>query len=118
MSPFYLFAILGGAIAIGVMAACVRYLRFSWLLGYLCGINVATFLFYFYDKKSAKWEGKLLRVPEAILHLFAFFGGTPIAIVCRPLFHHKTVKLSFRIVFWSVAAAQLVVLWHIWPWLL
>jgi len=38
------------------------------------------------------------------LHIFALAGGWPGALVAQKLFHHKTKKLSFRIVFWITVA--------------
>ena len=41
------------------------------------------------------------------LHLFAFVGGWPGAWLGQRIFHHKTEKLSFRLVFWLIVAAHL-----------
>ena len=51
-----------------------------------------------------------LRVPERLLHFLAFAGGTPFALLAQQLLRHKTVKRSFRVVFWVVAVAQVVLI--------
>jgi uncharacterized membrane protein YsdA (DUF1294 family) len=48
-----------------------------------------------------------LRVPERVLHLTAFAGGTPGAFAAQRLFRHKTVKTRFRAWFWILFALQL-----------
>ena len=50
------------------------------------------------------------RVPEASLFTLAFLGGTLGAFVAMRLLRHKTVKPSFRIMFWLIVAAQAVLL--------
>ncbi len=66
--------------------------RFSMIcLGVL---NLATFIVYGWDKFSAGQGWR--RVPEKILLLLAFFGGTPGALAAMALFRHKTRHLKFR----------------------
>jgi uncharacterized membrane protein YsdA (DUF1294 family) len=48
-------------------------------------------------------------VPEFVLHTIAVAGGTPAAFCGQNLFRHKTVKGSFRRVFWLIVVLQLVV---------
>jgi len=104
--------------AAGAMTAVITILlRFQadlhWIPSYLLGINAATFAFYGYDKLIS--GRKLLRVPEQALHLFAFLGGTPCALLAQYLFRHKTVKRSFRTVFWLLTVVQLAALgWALW----
>ena len=83
----------------------------SWLLA----TTVVTFLTYGYDKAIAgsKWT----RVPEKVLLLLAFVGGTIGALMGMRLFHHKTAKGSFRLRFWLVVAAQIVLLVAYYVWL-
>ena len=111
-SPYTIFlliaCVLVGAIAVGLQ----RGLGLWWVLSAVIGVNVATLVLYGYDKLAAKslW----LRVPERVLHLLAFLGGTPAAIVGQQVFRHKTVKTSFRIVFWILAMVQVGLL--VWWW--
>ena len=50
------------------------------------------------------------RVPERVLLALSFAGGTAGALVGMKVFHHKTAKSSFRMKFWGVTAAQVVLL--------
>jgi len=72
------------------------------------GVNVATMLCYGYDKYVAQTGGR--RVPEAALHIMAAAGGTPGAFIGQLLFRHKTRDRRFRLVFWAIAAVQVVAL--------
>lgn len=106
-SPSLIFLIVAGAI----VAACVAgtlYYSYPWPLGLLGGINLATVVLYGYDKAVA--GGRKLRVPEAVLHWLAFLGGSPAALLCQSLFRHKTVKPSFRRMFWLIVVLQLALL--------
>lgn len=90
----------------GGVALWLRGLGWSWMLAYLCGINATTALAYGYDKLAAKMAGAP-RVPERVLHLAAFAGGTPAALVAQKVIRHKTSKTSFQVVFWILATVQL-----------
>ncbi len=80
----------------------------SALRAMFVGVNVATMLCYGYDKFLARTGGR--RVPEAVLHVLAAVGGTPGAFVGQLLFRHKTRDHRFRLVFFAIAAVQVVVL--------
>ena len=67
---------------------------FAWLIA----INVVTFVAFGYDKAVAP-KGAT-RVPEAILLALTLLGGSVGAVIARPLFRHKTQKVSFRLIFW------------------
>lgn len=61
-------------------------------------INVFVMPFlYWWDKRRASVEGAW-RIPENILHGFAFIGGAPSALLCQYLFRHKTQKRYFRLI--------------------
>ena len=77
------------------------HLAGCWLLA----INVVTFGYYGYDKGRARGAGS--RVPEVVLHGLSASGGSPGAFAGMHLFRHKTVKQSFRILFWCIVALQL-----------
>ncbi len=70
--------------------------------GYLVGINLFTFLFYFHDKKRARNKG--WRIPEARLHLLKLLGGWPAAFISQRILRHKTSKLSYQIIFWLIVS--------------
>jgi uncharacterized membrane protein YsdA (DUF1294 family) len=85
------------------------------LIGLLAGVNLATILLYGYDKAIA--GGQRTRVPENVLHLLALLGGSPAAFLSQSLFRHKTVKPSFRRMFWLILVVQLALLGGgIWWW--
>ncbi len=61
---------------------------------YLLAVNIAAFAVYGWDKMCAK-RG-MWRVPEKILLLLAFLGGSVGAMVGMAIFRHKTLHLKFR----------------------
>jgi uncharacterized membrane protein YsdA (DUF1294 family) len=63
-------------------------------------LSIACFVAYGWDKRQATNGGR--RVSERTLHLMAFFGGWPGALIAQRRFRHKTQKVAFRIVFWMV----------------
>lgn len=84
----------------------------SWQGAYLISINLATIFFYFYDKRVAG-HPEYIRVPEMILHALALLGGTPAAFLSQYFFRHKTIKGSFRIVFWIIFVIQIMAIWYV-----
>ena len=56
-------------------------------------INLATFLIFGFDKAAA--ADKRPRVPERALLTLAALGGSPGALLARPVFRHKTRKQPF-----------------------
>jgi uncharacterized membrane protein YsdA (DUF1294 family) len=63
-------------------------------------MSVICFIAYGFDKRQASNGGR--RVSERTLHLMAFLGGWPGALMGQRQFRHKTQKVTFRIVFWIV----------------
>jgi uncharacterized membrane protein YsdA (DUF1294 family) len=98
------FLAVAAVIVAGAVALALR-LSVHVLIGALVGINLATIAIYGYDKAIA--GGKRRRVPENVLHLLAIAGGSPGALLAQGLFRHKTVKASFRRVYWLIVALQL-----------
>ena len=112
-SPYTIFTI--AAVAIVALVGGGLFLLFGWywLLDYVIAINVAAFVLYGYDKHAA--QNSRLRVPERVLHGVELFGGTPGAFIAQRIFHHKTRKVSYRIVFWLIFAAQAALIaWWFW----
>jgi uncharacterized membrane protein YsdA (DUF1294 family) len=71
--------------------------------GYLSVVAVMSlvcFTAYGLDKQRAVNGSR--RVSERTLHLLAFLGGWPGALLGQRHFRHKTQKVTFRIVFWMV----------------
>jgi uncharacterized membrane protein YsdA (DUF1294 family) len=102
------------AAALGVLGLwCLRGGPWSWhegLAGWLVAVNATAFAYYGFDKARARRGGR--RVPELVLHGLALLGGSLGAYAGMRLFRHKTLKGRFRVVFWLIVAAQVVlVLW-------
>ena len=76
-------------------------------LGVVALLSLIAFITYGFDKRRAQKDGR--RVPEKSLHLMAFFGGWPGALIGQRVFRHKTQKISFRIVFWMCVALHFAV---------
>jgi uncharacterized membrane protein YsdA (DUF1294 family) len=63
-------------------------------------MSLVCFFAYGLDKRQAVNGGR--RMSERTLHLMAFLGGWPGALLGQRHFRHKTQKVSFRIMFWIV----------------
>lgn len=78
------------------------------LVLYLFAINALTYLLYWHDKRCAiRGHG---RVPEYILLLGGFLGGTLAAVGAQQRLRHKTRKTSFQFKFWSLTIVQIALL--------
>jgi uncharacterized membrane protein YsdA (DUF1294 family) len=86
-----------------------RHGHWPWLLGsWLVAINAVTIGYYGFDKGCAgRGTG---RVPELVLHGLSLLGGSPGAYFAMQTFRHKTNKVRFRVVYWSILALQIVLL--------
>ena len=87
------------AIVAGAVALAFRGSVPVWI-GALAGVNLATIVLYGYDKAVS--GGTWRRVPENVLHLLALLGGSPAALLSQALFRHKTIKPSFRRLYWLI----------------
>ena len=74
------------------------------VLSYTVIINLITFALYGHDKSLARRGGR--RIPEAKLHKLALAGGSIGALIGQKVFHHKTRKIKFQIVFWLTLVLQ------------
>ena len=70
-------------------------------------MSLITFVVYGLDKRKAKkgWW----RIPEATLHVLEFAFGWPGAWMGQIVFRHKTQKRSFRVIFWLMVVANIIV---------
>ena len=76
--------------------------------------SAAAFIAYRIDKSAAL--ANAWRTPESTLHLIALIGGWPGALIAQRVFHHKSRKLSFQLVFWTTVALNCAALaWFVWP---
>jgi uncharacterized membrane protein YsdA (DUF1294 family) len=101
---------LGLLLALAVALALLLAFRTPWtwdrlLLAWLAGINLTAFAYHGHDKGRARRGGR--RVPEVSLHALTLVGGSLGAYAGMRLFRHKTVKGSFRVVFWFIVVAPL-----------
>jgi uncharacterized membrane protein YsdA (DUF1294 family) len=71
-------------------------------LGLTLLASLASFVAYGLDKRAARKERP--RISERTLHGLSLAGGWPGAVIASRVFHHKTVKLSFRMLNWSIVA--------------
>jgi len=94
-----------GLVVTLVLSLALWCLGLAAVYAYLGGINLATLMFYGYDKRQARAGG--LRIPELVLHGAALLGGTPGAVAGQVLFRHKTRKLGFRMVFAAIVVLQI-----------
>lgn len=83
-----------------------------WVAIYVIA-SVVLFVMYGYDKSQARSHG--WRVSEVRLQGLALVGGWPGALVAQYLFHHKTCKGSFQVVFWAIVALHQVLWWFLSP---
>jgi uncharacterized membrane protein YsdA (DUF1294 family) len=84
----------GLAYALAVLVRGVPW----WVDALYIGASVLCIAVYGIDKFAAR--GGHDRVPEAMLLALGIIGGWPGAIVAQQMFRHKTVKRSFRVLFW------------------
>ena len=71
-------------------------INFTYLFRYyLIIINLLAIILFAVDKFKAKHG--LWRIPEKVLFLISFIGGSIGALIGMYLFHHKTKHLSFVI---------------------
>ncbi|MFA5946982.1 MAG: DUF1294 domain-containing protein [Patescibacteria group bacterium] len=82
-----------------------NYFHFSWLLALFIGLNIGAFLLYGLDKMIAGTGSQ--RIPERILWLSAFLGGSIGAVTGMYLFRHKTKKTSFQLVLAILVLVQI-----------
>jgi uncharacterized membrane protein YsdA (DUF1294 family) len=79
-----------------------------WAIAWFLSVNVVALAYYGIDKYQAQRAGR--RVPEVVLFQLAILGGSPGAYTAMRLFRHKTVKGSFRALFWLIVLIQTGVL--------
>lgn len=75
-------------------------------------MSLVTFVLFGIDKRAAirgQW-----RIPEATLHFCELLGGWPGALAAQRVFHHKSRKVSYRLVLWAIIVAHLVCGFFLW----
>lgn len=99
-------------IAFGLMLLFPVWDRF---FNYLIAVNVVAFAAFGYDKLIAPTQA--MRVPEAVLLALTALGGCVGGVIARPVFRHKTQKVSFRLAFWPCVLASIVLIAAYYVWL-
>lgn len=74
---------------------------------YLLAINALTSFLYWWDKRAARKQA--WRVPEAVLLLAGFAGGSLAGFVAQRILRHKNRKTSFQVKFWVLVVAQVFI---------
>lgn len=100
---------------IAIFAVCLgasHYLGYTPIALSACFLLASVIAYYLYAKDKAAAKAGAWRVPERTLHLSALLCGWPGALVAQERLRHKTIKTSFRAVFWLSIAANLAgVIW-------
>ncbi len=78
----------------------------EYIVGYLLGINLVTFLAMFIDKRKAKKGSR--RIPEKTLFTLVMLGGGIGGIAGMYTFRHKTKKIRFIIGFPAILIIEVV----------
>jgi uncharacterized membrane protein YsdA (DUF1294 family) len=86
------------------LAFRLPYTWYHFLAAWLLAVNIVTFGAYGYDKGRARTSRS--RIPEVVLHGLVLFGGTLGASIGMTTFRHKTIKPSFRLVFFVIVVLQ------------
>ncbi len=112
MQPFTLYAAISAGLTVSVMLVIRAQFDFSLVILYFAAINVTTFIIYGWDKLIA--PSHITRVPKRVLHLLAFFGGSPAALLAQRSFRHKIRKNGFLMVYLLIAIMHIAALyWYL-----
>ena len=82
-----------------------RHTWLLWLANWLLAVNLITIAYYGIDKWLAA-RFVIGRIPELVLHTLSALGGSPAALLAMWFFRHKTIKTSFRVLFWGIVVLQ------------
>jgi len=83
-------------LTLGAGVAIWRATRWNPYVIAMVSLSVVNFLFYGFDKLTAKFEKQ--RIPEVVLHALSLLGGFAGGWAGRSVFRHKTQKRSFLVV--------------------
>jgi len=107
-SPTMIWSTIGFGVSLIGTGALVLGLGWDLILSWFLVINLMTFSFYGLDKFQARRDGA--RIPEVVLLGMVAAGGTPLALLARQIFHHKTIKRGFRAWLWLIIVVQLILI--------
>ena len=71
-------------------------------------VSLVLFCIYAFDKSAAMNQRR--RTPEDTLQSLALFGGWPGALIAQRMFHHKSKKASFQMLFRGIVVIHLIAL--------
>ncbi len=71
-------------------------------------LSITSAMVYKIDKDHARAYQQ--RIPEKWMHCIDLFGGWPGALIAQQAFQHKTLKASFKTVFWLTVMVNSTVL--------
>lgn len=83
-----------------------------WVLPASVLLNLGAFLAYWHDKFAAQ-NGRW-RIKEDTLHLWSLAGGWGGAWFAQQVLRHKSVKASFRAIYWSTVMTHCAAVLGIW----
>jgi len=75
-------------------------------------MSLVTLIAYAIDKNAAVRGG--WRISEMMLHAMELGCGWPGAWLGQRLFHHKSAKTEYKIVYWFMVVLNLGAMWYIW----
>ena len=103
------------AIAFAAFIGWCIWRRFlpAWVAGVLLGVNLVTFMRYWFDKYAA--SRRQWRTPESKLHFWSLAGGWPAAWLAQQVLRHKSSKPEFLGVYCATVFVNLAV-WGGWFW--
>lgn len=83
-----------------------------WQAGVYGGLVLTTSLLAFVSNGLDKWQAmrNWRRVPERWLHLLELLGGWPGAFYGQQFFRHKTIKPSYRRIFWLMVLSHILLI--------
>lgn len=84
---------------------------FKAVVLYYLGINIVLFFSMLIDKKKAIYKKE--RVPESTLFVMALLGGSVGGFLGMYLFHHKTRKIYFHIIYFIALVLHIAALYVI-----
>lgn len=85
---FTVFGIIAIIASVGLFFLLETSTTWVWYWNWLIAVSVVTFVFYAYDKISAK--AGMGRIPEMLLHLLSLAGGFAGALLGMLVFRHKS----------------------------
>jgi len=97
-------AVIGFA-GIALVVALTRPVPY-WVWILYVGMSFVTFVAYALDKRAAASAG--WRLSESSLLALGLACGWPGAILAQQLVRHKTVKMSFQVVFWITVVVNVI----------